>query len=468
MSTYNITQTNRFYEPQIISRIQGQIGVTPLQVNTPYIHATTGVFDNLSVANVSFTGATVSNLNATTLTVSGASTLNSLTVSSTGTLGSLLVNGNTTLQNVNAQNTSSQNAAIGKLSVGYGSPTYNALEVLCNTVMTGALTVAGYNILNPSDPIGLYVTSGKGLQVAGDIIGKSGLKVAGNASVTGTLNVVGATTLSSATISSATISSLSATSLNVSTTGTLSSLVVSGASTLNSTSSTSLNVSTTGTIEHLVVNGNTTVQNIDGQNLSVENAAIGGLIIGYGSPSYDALQVICNTVMTGALTVHGYDILDPTNPIGLFVEDGKGLEVSGDINGLSGLNITGDSTLSTVSVTKLIGSGSSPIVSFTGSTGAYDLSVIGNDTAGKVIFSLDENFTDGVLFNLDFAEAYTEIPVVIFSPARPDSSYINFTSLVFVITSKTGFQLIVDSSVPLSVPPGGLLDVVWNYHVIGK
>lgn len=304
-----ITQTNNFYNPQIINRIQGQIGVTPLQVNTPAIYAGTGVFGSISASNISFTGS---------------ATMNSITVATTGTLGSLVVSGNSTLQNVSSQNLSSQNAAVSTMVIGYGSPSYNALQVISNTVMTGALRVAGYNALNPSDPIGLYVTDGKGLSVSGDILANSGLRVSGNVSVTGTttLSTVNAT---SATVSSATVSSLNATS------GTISAL-----------SATTATISSTGTVQHLVVNGNTTVQNISSQNLTAEDASVGALVLGYGDANNNSLQVICNTVMTGALTVAGYNINNPTDPIGLYVTSGKGLQVSGDIIGLSDVQVDGD------------------------------------------------------------------------------------------------------------------------------
>ena len=141
-----------------------------------------------------------------------------------------------------------------------------------------------------------------------------------------------------------------------------------------------------------------------------------------------------------------------------------------DITKLQGQvgSIAGSVETNELSAYKIIGNSATPTVSFTGSTGAYDLTVVGNDTAGKIIFKLDENFTDGVLFNLDFSTPYTNIPVVTFSSARPDTAYINYSGLLFVITSTTGFQLIVDGSAPLTLPPGGLLDVVFNYQVIGK
>ncbi len=313
-----ITQTNNFYNPQIINRIQGQIGVTPLQVNTPAIYAGTGVFGSISASNISFTGS---------------ANMNSITVATTGTLGSLVVSGNSTLQNVSSQNLSSQNAAVSTMVIGYGSPSYNALQVISNTVMTGALRVAGYNALNPSDPVGLYVTDGKGLSVSGDILANSGLRVSGNASITGTLNVVGTTTLSTVNATSATVTSATVSSLNA-TSGTISAL-----------SATTATISSTGTVQHLVVNGNTTVQNISSQNLTAEDASVGALVLGYGDANNNSLQVICNTVMTGALTVAGYNINNPTDPIGLYVTSGKGLQVSGNIVGWSALNLAGNASV---------------------------------------------------------------------------------------------------------------------------
>lgn len=293
MSTYNVTQTNNFPSPQIIQRIQNQIGTTPLQVNTPAIYATTGIFTSITAGNISFTGASISNLtvnaltgaviNAGILNASGLSTLadvsaSSLNVSTTGTLGHLVVSGNTVVQSITGTNAYFNNLTASNI-------TY-VNEYIVNT--TGYH--AEYQELVAQNMTGVNVKI-TNLSVSGPSTLAS-LGVSGNASITGTLNVAA-----------------------------------------------------TGTLGHLLVNGNTTVQNIGSQNLTAENASVTSLFLGYGGATNQSLQVLANTTMTGALRVAGYNILNPTDPIGLYVTDGKGLQVSGNIVGWSALNIAGGASV---------------------------------------------------------------------------------------------------------------------------
>jgi trimeric autotransporter adhesin len=402
-------------------------------VSTSNINSTTATLTSATIPTLVSTTGSITNLSSTTITAANetlsgsltASTVNTTTLNTSGTsyLNNIVMSGNMSGSNVFFQNVASEHIAAQGAILGY-----DGLVVIGGETIMGLLNATG----------GLTTTS----------FASTSATVSGSVSAS---NVNSTTaTLTSATIPTLVSTTGSITNLS-STTITAANETLSGSLTASTVNTTTLNTSGTSYLNEVIVSGNMSGSNVFFQNSAIESIAAQGAIIGY-----DGLMVVGGETVIGLLNATGGITTTSlsTNSI-----------VSNSVSSSSVSSTTANITI--LNANKLIGSSSTPTVSFTGSTGAYDLSVIGNDIAGKVLFKLDQNFTDGVLFNIDFATPYTNIPVVVYSPARPDSSYINYNSLIFVITSTTGFQLIVDDSLPLALG-GNLLDIVFNYHVIGK
>jgi hypothetical protein len=129
-------QVVNFNNPASIRLLQEQVGLVPNQVNTQQVNAGTGVFTNLTATNINIGTVTIATGSFTNLYATSA-TIPSLTVVDEFATG----------------NMSGANAYFQTLAVNAGIATTKVtirdlLAVVGNTVMTGALTVAGATNLN--------------------------------------------------------------------------------------------------------------------------------------------------------------------------------------------------------------------------------------------------------------------------------------------------------------------------------
>ena len=354
------------------------------------VGGTFGVSGNTTLNAVNITNATESSstsIGAVTVTggmgigknvniggglgVVGSSTLSSVGVTNNATIGGTFgVSGNTTLNAVNITNatdsSTTSNGAItitGGMGIGknvniggglgvVGSSTLSSVGVTNNANIGGTLGVTGnttlntVNITNATDSSNassgaVTVTGGMGISKSVNIGGALGVN--GTANMSGTLTVIGQSTLANVGITGA----LGVTG-NTNMDGTL---TVIGKSTLG-------NVGITGT---LGITGNT---NMDGTLTVIGKSTLGNVGI------TGALGVTGNTNMDGTLTVIGQSTLGNVGITGA-------LGVTGNTNMSGTLTVIGKSTLGSVGITGALG--------VTGNTNMDGtLTVIGQSTLGNV------------------------------------------------------------------------------------
>ena len=275
------------------------------------------VTGHVSAASATLTGT----LSCEDIDVSGNVTTSTLTVTKSATISTLTVSGNVTTSTL----TVTKSATISTLTVS-GNVTTSTLTVNNNGYVSGTLRVVGNTSLDGT------------LDVSG------ATDIGGNTKLNGTLEVTDATDLNN------TLDVNGNTSLG----GTL---FVSGNTDINGTLDVSGNTSVGGTLEV------TNATDLNGTLDVCGNTCLGGTLVVMGHASFESDITVCgNTLYTGSLTVCVNADLNGTLDVSGNASVGGRLDITGHVSAASAtltgtlscedVDVSGNVTTSTLTVTK--------------------------------------------------------------------------------------------------------------------
>ena len=235
----------------------------------------------------------------------------------------------------------------------------------------------------------------------------------------------------------------------------------------------------TGTIDDLTVNNIIIKESLSGANAFVENLAVdGGLSVNEtGTFGYEGIQILGLDNETSLNVLSGQVLIGSDLP--------SELDVNGNVSITGALNVSGPTTLSSLTVvsleactgsftslfaTYINGQGQTPVAvpGINQINGIYDVSIEGTNTAGQITFSMTGADTvDGELISIFFSDSccgFETAPFVVFSPASTGAGQLFYESYMWAnADTPVGWGLFAQTQGSYA----DITDVRFNYHVIG-